>query len=697
MQAHRAGQPRSKLDGTPSHERVTEHVQGWTQRHQCYSPPASDAEAIGNLHLTAATGLKRLGLILLAVVGGGLLVLTTAGYLISADSVRQQVIGEIRAVTGLNPVLRGKASVSLFPTGSVSFADVTLGDAQQPALVAERLTARLRFFPLLIGRVEIADVSLDRPRISIELQENGRSNWSGLMEALTRSQTTMPRLAAFSEMRIDDGTIVIEDKGRKISETLSGVEFSLAWPSISKSFGATGRFTWRDAPMDASMTLADFPSALAGNRSGLKLRISGAPVKAAFEGAISLKPVLKIEGTLAADAASLRDALAWAGQKPLPGGGFGRFAIKARTNVIGGTISLSSVNAELDGNTAEGVLTFAADGRQTLQGTLAVDTLDLTPYVSTVRLLTANERSWSDGRITLDGLAGLDLDLRLSAANVVVSNAKLGRTAIAANLRGGHLVVTVGEAQAYGGVIKGSMSFAEFDQGVDVKSQLQFTDVDLESCLGQLFGLRRLEGKGNITVAVEGSGDSVLAVTRTLNGTANLIGTDGALAGLNVEQLLRRLERRPLSGGGEFRSGRTPYDKITVALKIAQGTVTVDDVTIDGAAVKLALAGTASIPARELDLKGTASLTAPLKPGTAPFELPFIVQGSWDDPIMLPDPEALIRRSGAAAPLLNAVRERHNRDSVRSAIERLTGSTPASGTLPAADQSAAPDGAKKPE
>jgi AsmA protein len=647
--------------------------------------------------LTAATGLKRLGFILLAIVGGGLLVLTTAGYLISADSVRQQVIGEIRAVTGLNPVLRGKASVSLFPTGSVSFADVTLGDAQQPALVAERLTARLRFFPLLIGRVEIADVSLDHPRISVELQQNGRSNWSGLMEALTRSQTTVQRLAAFSEMRIDDGTIVIEDKARKISETLSGVEFSLAWPSISKSFGATGRFIWRDARMDASMTLVDFPSALAGNRSGLKLRISGAPMKAAFEGAISLKPTLKIEGTLAGDATSLRDALAWAGQKPLPGGGFGRFAIKARTNVIGGTISLSSVNVELDGNTAEGVLTFAADGRQTLQGTLAADTLDLTPYVSTVRLLTANERSWSNGRITLDGLAGLDLDLRLSAANVVVSNAKLGRTAIAANLRGGHLVVTVGEAQAYGGVIKGSMALAEFDQGVDVKSQLQFTDVDLESCLGQLFGLRRLEGKGNITLAVEGSGDSVLAVTRTLNGTANLIGTDGALAGLNVEQLLRRLERRPLSGGGEFRSGRTPYDKITLALKIAQGTVTVDDVTIDGAAVKLALAGTASIPARELDLKGTAALVAPAKPGAAPFELPFIVQGSWDDPIMLPDPEALIRRSGAAAPLLNAVRERRNRDSVRSAIERLTGSTPAAGAIPATDQSATPDGAKKPE
>jgi AsmA protein len=647
--------------------------------------------------LTAATGLKRLAFVLLAAVVGGLLVLTTAGYLISADTVRQQVLDEIRSVTGLEPILRGKASVSLFPTGSVSFDDVILGEPNQPALVAERLTARLRFFPLLIGRVEIADVSLGHPNITVELRPNGQSNWSGLIEALTRNQAAAQRLAAFSEMRIEGGTIVIRDEAHKVSETLSGVEFSLAWPSISRSFGATGRFIWRDAPMDASLTLADFPSILAGARSGLRLRVSGTPMKAAFEGAISLKPTLKVEGTLAADAPSLRNALIWAGQKPLPGGGFGRFAIKARTNVVGGTISLSSVNVELDGNTAEGVLTFAIDGRQTLQGTLAADTLDLTSYVSTVRLLAANERAWSSGRITLEGLGGLDLDLRLSAANVIVSNAKIGRTAIAANLRGGHLVVTVGEAQAYGGVIKGSLALAEFDQGVDVKSQLQFTDVDLEACLGQLFGLRRLEGKGNMSLAVEGTGDSVLAVTRTLNGSAGLTGTNGALAGLNVEQLLRRLERRPLSGGGEFRTGRTPYEKITVALKIAQGTVTVDNVAIDGAAVKLALSGTASIPEREVDLKGTAALVAPPRPGASPFELPFIVQGSWDDPIMLPDPEALIRRSGAAAPLLNAVRERRARDSVRSAIERLTGGTPPSGAIPAADPTAPPDAQQKAE
>ena len=55
------------------------------------------------------------------------------------------------------------------------------------------------------------------------------------------------------------------------------------------------------------------------------------------------------------------------------------------------------------------------------------------------------------------------------------------------------------------------------------------------------------------------------------------------------------------------------------------------------------------------------------------FELPFVVQGPWDDPIMLPDTQSLILRSPVASPLLNAVKNRTTHDTVRSAIERLTG------------------------
>jgi len=624
--------------------------------------------------LTAATGFKRLGIALLVLVAAGAGVLLAASSLNSSDSVRRQALGEIRSVTGLDPTLRGPVTVSLFPSGSVSFEDVMLGSAKRPALTAERLTARLRFFPLLVGRVEIADVSMERPTIAVDIDASGQSNWSGLIAALARSQSPdAQRPAAFSEMRIKDGIIAVRDQERKIYETLDNVELSLAWPSISKSFGATGSFVWRAESVNASLTLGDFAAALAGDRTGVKLRFASAPMKAAFEGALSVKPTLKIQGTVAADSDSMRDALVWFGKNPLPGGGFGRFAIKATTNVTGGTISLSGVNVELDGNTAEGVLTFAADSRKTLQGTLASDTLDLTPYISTVRLLTSSRRQWDSEHISLDGLAGMDLDLRLSAAKVMLAEATLGRTAIGANLRDSHLVITIGEAQAYGGVIKGSVTLANFDGGVDVKSRLQFTNVELESCLDQLVGLRRLEGKGDMSLAVEGSGNSVLAVTRTMNGTASLAGRDGALLGFNVEQLLRRLERRPLSGGGEFRTGRTPFDKISVALKIVRGKANVEAMQITGPTVRVALAGSASIPSREVDLTGTAALVAVAKENARPFELPFFVQGAWDDPIMLPDAEALIRRSGAAAPLLNAARERKAHDTVRSVLDRLTG------------------------
>ena len=625
--------------------------------------------------MSSATGLKRLALAsaaLILAVGGGI---TAMSLLISADAAREQTKAEIRAVTGLDPIFGGQSTVSLFPFGVVTFEDVALGAGRETVLTARRLTANLRFFPLLLGRIETGEVRLEQPTIFIDTEEPGRSNWSRLLASLSRSQLTADRaIPSFSAIRIEDGKVIVRRGTHGSAEQFDNVTVSLAWPSISKSFGATGQFEWRGQTIDASVSLADFNTALAGKPSGVKLRFGGAPGKAAFEGSISTQPTLKVAGTLAADSPSLRKALAWAGLKAPPGDGFERFALKADANVVGGTIALSGVNIELDKNRAEGVLAFAVDGRRTLQGTLAADSIDLRPYTSAIHFVSNTNRSeWSDSQIALDGMSSLDIDLRLSAASVLLSNAKLGRTAIAANVRGGDLSMTIGESQAFGGTIKGTIMLKNFLSGIDLKSELHFVDVDLDACLNQLFDIKRLEGKGNLALAVEGSGESILAVTRTLTGTASLSGKTGALVGLNVEQLMRRLERRPLSAGSELHTGRTPYKEIAVALRIVQGKATVEDVKIEGPSVRLAVAGSASIPARNLDLTGTATLiTAAAKEG---FELPFAVKGSWDDPVVLPDAQILIRRSGAAAPLLNAIRNRRARDA-RPATETPANQSP---------------------
>jgi len=628
-----------------------------------------------------------------AFLGVVLIGLVASSWLLNRDALRQAVEAQIRAVTGLDLVVKGSTDISVFPGSYVSFHDVGLkgGATSDPALSVDVLTANLRLLPLLLQRFEISDVMMLRPHINVVRDAKGDSNWTPFIATIARTMKPgADNQVSFSEIRIQDGTLTYEDTGHQLTEQLADIDLSLAWPSISRSFAATGQFDWRGERVDGSVSASDFIAALSGDRSGLKARLASAPLKLAFDGTVANRTSLMMEGILTVDSASLRNALRWTGQAPPGSGGFGRFALKARANAVGPSIALTNVNVELDGNVAEGVMTYSNNGRQSLQATLAADALDFTPYISTFRLL-AGSHDWNRQLFDLNSLSMTDLDMRLSAARVTVGASKLGRTAVGANLRNGALALSVGEAQIYGGIVKGSFGLARTDADADVKAQFQFTDVDLQACASELFGVNKLSGRGNLSVSLTASGSSPFGLAQSLDGTATLTGHDGAIAGFNAEGLLKRLERRPLSGTGNFRSGSTPYDNLTIAVKFADGVATAEDVRVEGQATRITLTGTASVPAREYDLKGVASLTtANAAPNAAPgFELPFVVQGPWDDPLIFPDPESLIRRSPASAPLLDAVKDRKTRDAVRSVLERITGG----GQKAAAPEAAAPAGA----
>ena len=640
-----------------------------------------------------AQAMKRLGTPIAALLALALAGLIATTWLINRDTLRRSVEAQIRSVTGLEFMVDGPIDVSVFPGSYVAFHNVGLkgGGTADPALRVDVLTANLRLLPLLLQRFEIADLMMLRPQIHVAREADGESNWTPFIQTIARTmKPDADNQVSFSEIRIQDGTLTYEDAGNHASENLNDIDLSLAWPSISRSFAATGQFDWRGERVDGAISISDFVAALSGDRSGLKARLSSAPLKLAFDGTVANRTSAMMEGTLTVDTASLRNALEWTGRAPPGSGGFGRFALKARANVVGASIALTNVNVELDGNVAEGVMTYSNNGRQALQATLAADALDFTPYISTVRLLASGARDWNRQVFDLNALSTTDLDMRLSAARVTIGPSKLGRTAFGANLRDGMLALSVGEAQVFGGLARGSFSITRSDAVADAKAQFQFLDVDLQACAGELFGINRLSGRGHLNVSLATSGSSPFGLAQTLDGTATLTGHDGAIIGFNVEQLLKRLERRPLSGGA-FRSGTTPFDDLTVSLKFSEGIATIEDARMDGPASRVTLSGTASVPAREYNLKGVASLTSN---GAAGFELPFVVEGPWDDPLIYPDPESLIRRSPATAPLLDALNDQKARETVRSVLERFTGgakqaapdtaaSAPAPATAPA--------------
>ena len=603
-----------------------------------------------------AQGMKRLGTPIAALIGIVLIALIATSWLINRDALRKAVEAQIRDVTGLELNVAGSIDISVLPASYISFRDVGLkgGGTSAPALQVDELTANLRLLPLLLQRFEISDLTLLRPRIHVSLKPDGESNWTPFIQTIARTMKPgAENQVSFSEIRIQDGVLDYEDAATHATEKFEDIDLSLAWPSISRSFAATGQFDWRSERVDGSISFSDFVAALSGDRSGLKARIASAPLKLAFDGSVANRTSPMMEGTLTIDSPSLRNALRWTGQPQPASGGFGRFALKARANVVGPSIALTNVNVELDGNTAEGVMTYANNGRQTLQATLAADALDFTPYISTFRLLASGARDWNRQLFDLNGLSTTDLDMRLSAAKLTVGPTKLGRTAIGANLRNGTLALSVGEAQVYGGIAKGSFGIARSDTVADIKAQFQFTDVDLQACATELFGLNKLSGRGNINVSLFASGSSPFGLVQSLDGSALVTGHDGAISGFNAEQLLKRLERRPLSGGGNFRSGSTPYNNLTIAVKFSDGIATAEDIRIEGPAAKITLTGTASVPTREYDMKGVASLNT-----ASGFQLPFMVQGPWDDPLIFPDPESLIRQSPAASPFLDLLKQR---------------------------------------
>src|SRR5215216_4870181 len=267
------------------------------------------------MSLTMAQGMKRLGMPILALFSVAVLALIGTSWFLNRDALRQAVEAQIREVTGLDLIVSGAIDVSVFPGSYVSFHNVGLkggGTTTAPALQVDVLTANLRLLPLLLRRFEIADVMMLRPHIRVVRDGSGESNWTPFVERIARTMKPgAENQVSFSEIRIQDGVLKYEDAAHNVNEQLGDIDLSLAWPSISRSFAATGQFDWRGERVDGSILAGDFIAMLSGDRSGLKARVVSAPLKLAFDGSVANRTSLMMEGILTVDSLSLRNAMRW--------------------------------------------------------------------------------------------------------------------------------------------------------------------------------------------------------------------------------------------------------------------------------------------------------------------------------------------------------------------------------------------------
>ena len=397
--------------------------------------------------------------------------------------------------------------------------------------------------------------------------------------------------------------------------------------------------------------LAQPANLLRGDQSATTLRVKSLSLSLSANGNVSAGLHPQFAGRLVASAPSLRHLGRLANMAiPLPGV-LGDTSLTSDATIADNGFSLSNLRLSLDRNEFEGTLALRNDGpRPSLAGTLAATQLALDPIVAEMTPVVTSEGQWTQEPFELRDLSKIDVDLRVSAARTRLRRVQFDDAALSLLMKAGRLELALAEAKAYKGLFKARLSaVGAGGNALDLRGNAQLANIDAGALAWDLLDRPRISGTLNASVSMEASGDSVLQTIRGLDGKAQFSITQGDVGGIDLNEALRRMATRPLSSLTDMRGGRTVFDKAVGTFRINKGVAEIVDASASAPALSIAMTGSVQIADRMLALKGTATqATDDAKSAAESAQLPFDVIGSWDDPVIVPDAQSLIRRSGAA-------------------------------------------------
>ena len=216
--------------------------------------------------------------VLVALVAVVAVALVAVPYLVDTPRI-QAYIASTAAQTLGRPVKFSSVSLRVLPLPSIELHDLEVADdprfASTPFLRLDTGRVRLRLLPLLTGRVELGDIVLKRPVITVIQAADGRLNISTL--GTTAESRAAPRpgrstgaptaaggAAAVTRVLVDDGVVAYLSRGRdaQAQYRLTSLKLTLTGGSTQITFKGGTRLQ----PGDVGLTLSDGIIALGGAR-----------------------------------------------------------------------------------------------------------------------------------------------------------------------------------------------------------------------------------------------------------------------------------------------------------------------------------------------------------------------------------------------------------------------------------------------
>ena len=599
--------------------------------------------------------LKWLALPLVLALAG----MASAHWTLSGEALRQELADQVMRTAGLRASAQGKASFAILPRPRIKLENVIISDGKGALVIhSDVLRGHLRLWPLLQGRMELASVQLVSPEISFDYEGRAFSRLGAIARAAEAAPASDEAKSAdatrVGTISIIDGTARFQQLGASRSVTLDKVNLTLDWPQVSAPLSLNGTFAWQNEETELAAWLGKPADLLRGQQSAASVKIDGPGLQLATNGAVSGATRLQFEGRVTAASRNVAQLLETLGLKsPLPIALHQvQVAGLARANMS--SLALSNLKLTVDGNAFEGTLAVqAGDKRPSVSGTLASDMIMLAPIVSELPELTQADGTWDKNPLSLTSLDFADMDVRLSASKARLGRAIFDDLGASLLLNNGQLELSLSQARVYGGQVKGRLMLTPQDHIATLRMAGGFSKIDAGAFTKDVFGQLRMSGEAEGQIALNGRGKTIDDVMRSLDGTLEARFRNGDIHGIDLEQALRRLDKRPLSLLTDMRTGRTGFETATISARLNNGVIDLSEALVSGLGVQLALTGKASVPERKVDLRAVARQTGPS--GTNGPQLMLDIRGPWDEPQIIFDKESLIRRSDAAAPLLRAL------------------------------------------
>lgn len=337
----------------------------------------------------------------LLIGGGGIVALLVAAVvvapaLIDINSYKPLIVSQVKTATGRDLVIDGPISLSLLPTPTVSVTGVKFfnaaGSKNANMVEVKSVTVQPSLLPLLVGRIEVGEVTLVEPKIVLEINAEGKPNWEfapSVAEAKpAAAKPSSPRPLSLGRLTIDNGTLIFSDSKAGLSVVGEKANFSASVGSIDGPYTLAGGATVNGAPLKLDLALgargasghsADVTLQAGGGKLGFKGTLSelGAAAKASGIASVSADSLTTFVGTLV--------KLSGQPEPPLPPLLAGKFTFDGAIDVSQTAFAARDFKMALGQDSGSGTLAVTLKPKLGIEGELSVPKLDLDRWLAALQ------------------------------------------------------------------------------------------------------------------------------------------------------------------------------------------------------------------------------------------------------------------------------------------------------------------------